>query len=159
MILGSQIADNQAKYSVNGKRNPAAESYPIALDKKLPKAVKEKLGKSVMSEEEYLTMTEYARWLPRGKRQLRLNQSELRELLVSNDLKKTSLTKISGLNSGGKLAFGANQGTKQVQQLLTQQEHIKSNTIKNNNRVSNSFYNFKGGLNPNYTSFKNNIRL
>ena len=159
MILGSQIATNQAKYSVNGKRNPAAQTYPIALDKKLPKAVKEKLGKSVMSEEEYLTMTEYARWLPRGRRQLRLNQKELRDLLVSNDLKKTSLTKISGLNSGGKLAFGANQGTKQVQQLLTQQEHIKSNTIMNNNRVSNSFYNFKGGLNPNFTSFKNNIRL
>ena len=159
MILGSQIADNQARYSVNGKRNPSAESYPIALDKKLPKSVKERLGKSTMSEEAYLTMTEYAKWLPRGRRQLRLNQSELKELLISNDLKKTSLTKISGLNSGGKLAFSANQGTKQVQKLLTQQEHIKTNTIMNNNRVSNSFYNFKGGKNPNYTSFKNHIRL
>ena len=159
MILGSQIANGQAKYSVNGHREPKKESYPIALDKKLPKSVKERLGKSTMSEEAYLTMTEYAKWLPRGKRQLRLNQSELRELLISNDLKKTSLTKISGLNSGGKLAFGSNQGTKQVQKLLTQAEHIKTNTILNNNRVSNSFYNFKGGKNPNYTSFKNNIRL
>lgn len=159
MILGSQIQEGQAKYSVNGKRNPSAETYPIALDKKLPKAVKERLGKSVMSEEAYLSMQQYAKWLPRGRRQMKLNMPELKELLVSNDLKKTSLTKISGLNSGGKLAFGANQGTKQVQKLLTQQEHIKTNTIMNNNRVSNSFYNFKGGLNPAYTSFKNNIRL
>ncbi len=159
MILGSQIQEGQAKYSVNGKRNPSAETYPIALDKKLPRAVKERLGKSTMDETAYLAMVEYAKWLPRGKRQLRLNQSELRELLISNDLKKTSLTKISGLNSGGKLAFSANQGTKQVQKLLTQQEHIKTNTIMNNNRVSNSFYNFKGGKNPNYTSFQNHIRL
>ncbi len=159
MILGSQIANDQAKYSVNGKREPQKETYPIALDKKLPKAVKERLGKSVMSEEAYLSMEQYAKWVPRGKRQLKLNMPELKELLISNDLKKTSLTKISGLNSGGKLAFSANQGTKQVQKLLTQQEHIKSNTILNNNRVSNSFYNFKGGKNPNPTSFKNHIRL
>jgi len=159
MILGSQIAADQAKYSVNGHRTPQKETYPIALDKKLPKSVKERLGKSTMDETAYLAMVEYAKWLPRGKRQLRLNTPELKELLISNDLKKTSLTKISGLNSGGKLSFGQNQGTKQVQKLLTQQEHIKSNTILNNNRVSNSFYNFKGGKNPNYTSFKNNIRL
>lgn len=159
MILGSQIANDQARYSVNGKREPQKETYPIALDKKLPKAVRERLGKSTMDETAYLAMVEYAKWLPRGKRQLKLNTSELRELLISNDLKKTSLTKISGLNSGGKLSFGQNQGTKQVQKLLTQAEHIKSNTILNNNRVSNSFYNFKGGKNPAYTSFKNNIRL
>ena len=159
MILGSQIANGQAKYSVNGHREPTRETHPIALDRGLPKAVKERLGKSVMSEEAYLSMEQYAKWLPRGKRQLKLNMPELKELLISNDLKKTSLTKISGLNSGGKLSFSANQGTKQVQKLLTQAEHIKSNTILNNNRVSNSFYNFKGGKNPNYTSFQNHIRL
>ena len=159
MILGSQIQNNIAKYSVNGKHLPKNETYPIALDKKLPKQVRERLGKSVMSEEAYLTMTEYARWLPRGRRQMKLNMPQLKELLVSNDLKKTSLTKMSGLNRGGKLAFASNQGTKQVKQLLTQAEHMKGPTIMNNNRVSNSFYNFKGGLNPNYTSFKNHIRL
>jgi hypothetical protein len=159
MILGSQIHNEIAKYSVSGKHEPNKETYPIALDAKLPKAVKERLGKSVMSEEAYLAMVEYAKWLPRGKRQLRLNTPQLKELLLSNDLKKTALTKTSGLNRGGKLAFASNQNTKQVKQLLTQAEHIKGVTIMNNNRVSNSFYNFKGGKNPNPTSFKNNIRL
>ena len=159
MILGSQIQQGQAKYSVNGKRKPSKETYPIALDKKLPNAVRERLGKSTMSDEAYLSMQEYARWLPRGRRQLRLNMPQLKELLITNDLKDNPLTKQSGLNSGGKLAFSANQGMKQVQQLLTQAEHIKSNTIMNNNRVSNSFYDFKGGKNPSYSSFKNHIRL
>jgi hypothetical protein len=111
-----------------------------------------------MSDDAYLSMVQYAKWLSRGKRMLRLNMPELRDLLVSSDLKDTPLTKISGLNSGGKLAFADNQSTKQVQKLLTQAKNIKGVTIMNKNRLK-SESNFKGGFNPNYASFKNNVRL
>ena len=132
--------------------------FPELSAGQLPKAVKECLGKSVMSEDAFLAMREYAKWLPRGKRQLKLSFPELRDMLVSNDLKDTPLTKLSGLDNGGKLAFASNQSTKQVQKLPTQAENIKGVTIMNNNRLK-SESNFKGGFNLNYSSFKNNIRL
>ena len=159
MLLSNQnLANSIASQSVAGKHQPQKEMYPELSADKMPKAVKERLGKSVMSEDAFLTLREYAKWLPRGKRQLRLNMSELREMLVSNDLKDTPLTKMNGLNSGGKLSFASNQSTQNVAKLLSQSEHIEGVTIKNKNRLK-SASNLKGGFNPNYTSFKNNIRL
>ena len=159
LLTNRNIANSIARQSVSGRHKPHKEIFPqLAAAEGLPKAVKERLGKSVMSEDAYLSMVQYAKWLPRGKRQLRLNMPELRDLLVSSDLKDTPLTKLSGLNSGGKLAFASNQSTKQVQKLLTQAEAIKGPTILNKRRVK-SESNFKGGFNPNYTSFKNNFRL
>ena len=160
MLLSNQsIANSIAQQSVSGRHQPSKENFPeLAAGDGLPKAVKERLGRSVMSEDAYLSMIQYAKWLPRVKRQLRLNMPELRDLLVSSDLKDTPLTKLSGLNSGGKLAFASNQSTKQVQKLLTQAEAIRGPTILNKNRVK-SESNFKSGFNPNYTSFKNNFRL
>ena len=160
MLLSNRnIANSIARQSASGRRQPQKETFPeLSAGGGLPKAVKERLGKSVMSEDAYLSMVQYGKWLPRGKRMLRLNMPELRDMLVSNDLKDTPLTKISGLNSGGKLAFADNQSTKQVQKLLMQAENIKGVTIMNKNRLK-SEGNFKASFNPNYTSFKNNIRL
>ena len=159
LLTNRNITNSIARQSVSGRHKPHKEIFPeLAAAEGLPKAVKERLGKSVMSEDAYLSMVQYAKWLPRGKRQLRLNMPELRDLLVSSDLKDTPLTKLSGLNSGGKLACSSNQSTKQVQKLLTQTKAIRGPTILNKSRVK-SESNFKGGFNPNYTSFKNNLRL
>jgi hypothetical protein len=158
LLTNRNIANSIARQSVGGLHQPRKETFPELSGKSLPKAVKGRLGKSVMSEDAYLSMVQYAKWLPRGKRQLRLNIPKLRDLLASNDLKDNPLTKISGLNSGGKLAFAANQSTKQVQKLLTQAGNVKGVTIMNKNRLK-SESNLKSGFNPNYTSFKNNIRL
>ena len=157
MLLSNRdIANSIARQSVSGRHQPQKETFPELSAGQMPKAVKERLGKSVMSEDAFLAMREYAKWLPRGK--LRLKFLELRDMLVSNDLKDTPLTKLSGLNNGGKLVFASNQSTKQVQKLLTQAENIKGVTIMNKNRLK-SEGNFKASFNPNYTSFKNNIRL
>ena len=144
LLTNRNIVNNIARQSVAGRREPQKELFPeLVAGDGLPKAVKQRLGMSIMSEDAYLSMVQYAKWLPRGKRQLRLNMPELRELLVSSDLKDTPLTKLSGLNSGGKLTFTSNQSTKQVQKLLTQAEAIRGPTILNKSRVK-SESNFKG---------------
>jgi len=160
MISGQTIQKSIARTSIMGRHDPTKHtSLNINLQEiKLPKRTAEKLGRSSMSQEAYLNMVEYAKWLPRGKRALRYNMNELKEMLLSNDLKETPLTKMSGLNAGGKLAFSQNKSEPAIKKLLTQTEQLQEITIKNNNRVK-SEYNLKGGFNPNYTSFKNNIRL
>jgi hypothetical protein len=160
MISGQNIQNSIARTSIMGKHQPRKQ-VPANLnlqEMKLPKRTAEKLGRSTMSEEAYLNMVEYAKWLPRGKRSLRYNMNELKEMLLSNDLKETPLTKMHGLNAGGKLAFAEYRSEPAIKKLLTQTEQLQEITIKNNNRVK-SEYNLKGGFNPNYTSFKNNIRL
>lgn len=155
MILGSSISKSLADQSVNGRRQPTKELYP-PMDSKLPKALKQKLGVSVMSTDAYLQMQEYAKWVPRGKRALKLNIPELRDLLVSNDLESAPLTKTAGLNKGGKLSYA--DGQKKMSKLLTQQEHLQQITIKNENRGKNEA-NVGGGPNPNFASFKNRFRI
>lgn len=113
----------------------------------LPKRVRAAIKEGQITEDEYITMQEYARWLPHGKRQLKLNYPELRNMLVSHDLEKAPLTKTSGLNKGGKVAV---EGAR----ALTQREHLA--TIMNKNRIKKAQF---PGTNPDFTSFANRFGL
>ena len=102
-------------------------------------------NRALVDENELLIMEEYAERLPRGKRQLKLNMPELRDMLISNVLESAAGTKTSGINSGGKLSYKEynNMGTNTAK-LLSMKEHMY--TIKNKNKLP---------TNPNPTSFKN----
>ncbi len=139
-----QIFYNIATASVMGHKRPVDEIYH---SNDLPKRAREAIRSGKITEDEYLTMLEYAKWLPHGKRQLKLNYAELRDMLVSHDLEQAPLTKTSGLNKGGKTAL---EGAK----ALTQREHIA--TIMNQNRINKKQW---PHTNPNFTSFANHIKL
>tara|TARA_R110000851_G_scaffold333251_1_gene511744 strand:+ start:1883 stop:2329 length:447 start_codon:yes stop_codon:yes gene_type:complete len=96
-----------------------------------------------ITEKQFILLQEYAKFLPSGKRQLKVDLKELSALLVSEQLSKTNtLNKTSGLSSGGHIALDLNKISK------LQNEKIKQFTIVNKNKLQ---------LNPNPTSFKNNI--
>ena len=90
-------------------------------------------------------MEEFAKYLPRGHRKLKLNMAELRDELLSKS-GVNQMTDVSGLRSGGLAARTGNLKAppKKATQELDQRTILY--TIKNNNRL-------KG--NPNFTSFKN----
>ena len=135
---------NVATASVMGHKRPMEEIYDNNI---LPKRVQAAVREGQITEDEYLTMLEYAKWLPHGKRQLKLNYPELRDMLVSHDLEKAPLTKTSGLNKGGKTAI---EGAR----ALTQREHLA--TILNKNRIKKAAF---PGTNPNFASFANRFGL
>ena len=114
------------KDSVGGHKKPV-----LPKNKDLSKN-DETIKKDKMSQDDMIIMEQYAQYLPSGKRQLKLNMSELRDTVLSNDLLEAPLTKTSGLNRGGNISL----------KLKTQGEYI-SNTIENKNRLRN---------NPKYTS-------
>lgn len=93
----------------------------------IPKTIQQKLKASAISTEEFLAMLVYAKHLPRGKRELKLNFDDLRKQLLSKiQSDEAYLTQVSGLQLGGKMAMKAS--TKP----LSQMEHIYN--IKNKNR-------------------------
>lgn len=143
-ITTRQIVYNTATASVMGHKRPMNEIFDNNM---LPKRVRAAVKEGQITEDEYITMMEYARWLPHGKRQLKLNYPELRNMLVSHDLEKAPLTKTSGMNKGGKTAI---EGPK----ALTQREHLA--TILNKNRIRKAAF---PGTNPNFTSFANRFGL
>lgn len=101
--------------------------------------------RALIDENELIIMEQYAERLPRGKRQLKLNMPELRDMLISSVLESSAGTKTSGINSGGKLSYKEyNDQGKNTAQLLNMKQHIY--TIKNKNKLP---------TNPNPTSFKN----
>jgi len=101
----------------------------------------QKTKDSKISEDEMIVMGEYAKYLPRGKRQLKLNVPELRNTVLANDLMAVPLTKTSGLNRGGNLSLVGGKPKQQKEYLYT---------IKNDNKLPG---------NPNPTSFKNNFKI
>lgn len=108
-----------------------------------------KLENSKISVDEFIATEQFAKYLPRGNRKLKLNMAELRDDLLS----KRGLyqgTNTSGLRSGGLAARTGNLKAppKQATKELGQKAILY--TIKNDNRLK---------TNPNYTSFKNNISL
>jgi len=147
-ITTNDINESVGKMSIDGKREPSIEA-PEKLTVKAKKAIKD----SKISEVEYLTCLAYAKAQPAGKRQLKLNYPSLRQMLTSSQPIKRDLTDVSGLSRGGKVASSGNA------KLLTHSEHLAN--IKNNNRVVNMDYNssLQDFKNPNYTSFKNLIKL
>ena len=69
-ISPQQIFFNVATSSVQGHEHPKKEIY---YDNSLPKRVQKKIAESQITQDEYVTMLEYAKWLPSGKRRLKLN--------------------------------------------------------------------------------------
>ena len=127
---------NVKKNSVGGFQNPT-----LGKREKLPDPEKKDKGKAEITEDEMIVLGEYAKYLPRGKRQLKLNVKELRNTVLANDLMAVPLTKTSGLNRGGNLSLVGGKPKQQKEYLYT---------IKNDNKVSG---------NPNPTSFKNNFKI
>ena len=140
-IPSSPIYLKVAQNSVAGEEKPREEIHHNNKLPKIPKSVMKRMEKAEISEKEYLTMLAYAHWLPSGKRKLKLNYPELRQMLVATDLEQAPLTQTSGLNKGGMIAV---KGQKVLKE-MTQQEHL---TLLNKNRLKN---------NPVYTSFRNNF--
>lgn len=143
MIPSSQILLNSRKARIDGKQTYNDETY------KLTKTQKKKLEDSKISLDEFIAMEEFAKYLPRGNRKLKLNMPELRnELLSKNGLYQG--TDVDGLRSGGLAARtgGEKAPPKKATKELDQKTLLF--TIKNNNRLKS---------NPNYTSFKNNFSL
>lgn len=108
-----------------------------------------KLEDSKISLDEFIATEQFAKYLPRGNRKLKLNMPELRDDLLS----KQGLyqgTDVNGLRSGGLAARTGNLKAppKKATKELSQKAILYS--IKNDNRLK---------TNPNYTSFKNNISL
>ena len=97
-----------------------------------------------ITQDEMIINEQYSQYLPRGKRQLKLNVPELRNAVVANDLIAAPLTKTSGRNAGGNMSLKPDV----LPNPKTQKEYI--NSILNKNKL-------KG--NPNPTSFKNDYKI
>lgn len=135
-ITNKNIYLNVKENSVGGFQNPT-----LGKRDKLDVKKTESDKKAEITEDEMIVMGEYAKYLPRGKRQLKLNVKELRNTVLANDLMAIPLTKTSGLNRGGNISL---VGTKPKEQ----KEYLY--TIKNDNKLPG---------NPNPTSFKNNFKI
>lgn len=143
MIPSNSILLQSRKAQIDGKQTYKPTTFKVN-DSKM-----KKIEDANLSLDEYIVMEEFAQYLPRGHRKLKLNMPELRDQLLS---KKgvNQMTDTDGLRSGG---FAARTGNlkappKQATKELDQKTILY--TIKNKNRIKE---------NPNYTSFKNNISL
>ena len=143
MIPSNTILLQSRKSRIDGKQTYNPPTY------KLDDAKMKKIEDSNITLDEFIVMEQFAQYLPRGKRKLKLNMPELRDELLS----KKGLyqgTDSYGLRSGGlaSMTGGGKAPPEKATKELDQKAIIYS--IKNNNRIS---------TNPNYTSFKNNISL
>jgi len=136
-ISNDKVYLNVKKNSVGGFQNPKLGKPEKLVDNNLDK----EKAKSEITQDEMIIMEEYAKYLPRGKRQLKLNVKELRNTVLANDLMAAPLTKTSGLNKGGNLSLVGGKPKEQKEYLYT---------IQNKNKLPN---------NPNPTSFKNNFKI
>ena len=150
IILKSSIND------IGGYKKPSMEPQPVInLDEKLQK----KIDNSRLNTDQFIAMTEFAEYLPRGNRKLKLNMPELRDELLSNQ-KLNALTNSDGLRTGGMASYAGNEKAKvkpAIKDIKEDTQRAFMFSIKNNNRVQNEV-NFNK-FNPNYTSFKNNFSL
>lgn len=153
MISTENMNFNVARMNNYGHREPlnrVAMSEGTIYDSTPLEKVRGKLEdgySSKLTTDDYLVMTEYAKWLPDGKRTLALNLPRLRNSLIAEKLIKEPLTKTSGLNKGG---FASSRGVKAITQLSFLQ------SIRNNNRIVTKEYPY---TNPNYTSWRNNFSV
>ena len=139
------INESVSKMSVMGRRQP-----DITPKMKLPVKVQKAIDGGMIDEKEYVAMLAYAKFLPRGKRMLKLNYPELRDMLIGTQEKGAPLTKVSGLNAGGKLS--QQMPVKKLKAMTQMQHHY---TIKNDNRVRSMRNATPDKKNPNFTSWKN----
>lgn len=136
-ITNKDINTQVRKDSVNGLRlgNDTAITNPLPSKPESPEV------QSKFTQDEMIVLENYAQYLPRGKRQLKLNIPELRDALLSKDLISAPLTKTSGLNRGGLLSITTKKPKTQTEYLAT---------IQNKNNLK---------TNPNFTGFKNDFKI
>ena len=136
-ITNKDIYTQVRKDSVNGLRlgNDTAIKNPLPSKPESPKV------ESKFNLDEMILLENYAQYLPRGKRQLKLNIPELRDAVLSKDLISAPLTKTSGLNRGGLLSITTKQPKTQIEYLAT---------IQNKNNLK---------TNPNFAGFKNDFKI
>lgn len=139
MVSTKNMTQNIRRQSVMGLRNPPTGDKIRIED--LPKTVQERLSKSTITDEEFYEMLYFAKYQPRGKR--RLNKKDLTNLVVG--FSEAPLTNKSGLRNGGKVSKTILDGSIDP---LKAKSFIAS--IKNKNRIP---------TNPNYTSFKNSLKI
>ncbi len=143
MITSKNLLTNARKSELGGYKTYKAGSG------KMTDKMQEKIKESTITLDEFIAMEQFAKYLPRGHRKLKLNMPELRNELLSKS-GVNQMTDISGLRSGG-LAARTGDGKappKKATKELDQRTILY--TIKNNNRL-------KG--NPNPTSFKNVLKV
>ena len=112
---------------------------------KMTDKMQQKIKESTISLDEFIAMEQFAQYLPRGKRKLKLNMPELRNELLSKS-GVNQMTDVSGLRSGGLAARTGNLKAPPKKASAELDQRTILYTIKNKNRL-------KG--NPNPTSFKN----
>lgn len=138
-ITTGDVNDAIRRQSVMGLRDPPTGSEVKIAD--LPKSVQERFAKSGIPEDEFLQMLYFAKYQPRGKR--KLNQKDLSDMVVG--FSEAPLTKEAGLRSGGKVAMTILEGS--IEPLKTV---AKPTNLMNKNRIA---------TNPNFTSFKNVLKI
>lgn len=143
MIPSSKILLMSRKARIDGKQTYNAPTY------KVNDAQMKRLEDSNISLDEFIVMEQFAKYLPRGNRKLKLNMPELRDELLSKK-GMNQLTNTDGLRSGGLASFTGNQKAPPKKATKELEQKTILYTIKNKNRLK---------TNPNYTSFKNNISL
>jgi hypothetical protein len=121
-MINSNTLFNSTRLSSIAGNEKGNAGYSI----KIPNNIDKKLIKNKMTQDEYLSLLVFAKHLPRGKQELKLNYPELRDQLIAdNQTGKSSLNQVSGLRRGG---IVASKGTK----ALNLKAHLL--TIKNTNR-------------------------
>jgi hypothetical protein len=157
MIATNTILLKTARNDLGGEKEIKREPNPnVKLDDKMVQDIE----KSEINVNQFILMEEFATYLPRGKRKLKLNMPELRDHLLSSD-KLNPLTNTDGLRSGGTASMVSGDkakplpATKEIKE-MSQKSYLF--TIKNKNRVR-SDANLNNGFNPNYSSFKNKFKL
>ena len=109
MISTSNIILKGQKAELGGYKNTKDERlhYPVKLDDKMM----EKIEESEITLDEFIVMEQFAKYLPRGKRKLKLNLSELKTELLSN-INLNPLTDSDGLRTGGTASMKGNNRAK-----------------------------------------------
>lgn len=152
------VNTERLKETLGGFKDLSKKGEKQMVDLQFQKMKKmEKMGIDL---DDYIIMEQFAQYLPRGKRKLKINIPELRDKLLSNQ-KLNALTDTSGLRSGGLIAMTGNNkavAMKSTKKLKEETQKGFQFTIKNKNRIK-SEVNLNGGFNPNYTSFKNKFNI
>ena len=146
--------------NIQGDELPA-ETYPSYH---LPIKTRNKIRVSRISDDDFIIMKEYAKYQPRGRRQLlRLDMPELRKLLLGNILKLDPQSNDSGLRQGGQVANLLLEDKTKAEVLHKLMTQTEQHLIYNGDAVQSGYnYNKSFALNnqnPNPTGFKNHFRL
>lgn len=135
------LNNNIRRASNSGYKNPPTGKDIETVE--LPNSVKKRIKESNMSEDQYLKMLYFAKYVPSGKR--KLNDKDLTKMVITE--REAPLTDTQGLRKGGNVS--GNQVRMNVNRKPLKNKPLKL-TIKNNNSLPN---------NPDYPSFKNNFSM